>query len=78
VSVLTETWKDAAEPGLRAILLRALSSFRERLAIEFLLEIVRTGRTRDAEYALEALKLHEGPPDNRTQVEEARRQRTVR
>ncbi len=75
VSSLIETWKEAAEPEFRGILLRALSSSRQASAIEFLLEIVRTGLSRDAESALDALKLHESSPEIQAQVEEAQRER---
>jgi HEAT repeat protein len=78
VRVLMETWKahdKTMSREFRGVLLRALSSSRQPSAIEFLLDLVRKGASRDAESALDALKLHDGSPEIRTLVEEAKRKR---
>ena len=53
---LRERW--ASSPGLAQILIRAFGASRLDAAVLFLVEIVRTARTRDALAALEALKPH--------------------
>jgi HEAT repeats len=57
--VLMKTWEEARSEIFRATLLRAISSSRLPEAIEFLLEILKTGPARQSAAAIEALKLHE-------------------
>ena len=78
VDALIETWKKTANQEFRTVLLRALSSSRHQSAIDFLLNLVRTGMTRDATSALEALKLHGDSPEIQSRIEQAKKQRSQR
>jgi hypothetical protein len=71
VPVLTQAWETSRRPDRRRILLRSLGASRQPVSIEFLLEIVRTGRPSDAADALEALALHKNSPEIREEVETA-------
>ena len=68
---LEACWTRERDPDFRAVLLRALSATRLPGALEFLLNLVRSGRPVDAVAALEALALHRDSADIRRQVEEA-------
>jgi hypothetical protein len=68
LDVLTQTWSDERFLFPQDVLLRAISSSRQESAIEFLLDIVRTGREREAVAALAALALHRGSEEIRAQV----------
>ena len=72
VSVLLAAWEDALD--LREALARALSLTRQKEALDFLLEVIRTGRQSDAQAAIRALELY---PDLKPQVAEAARSRTA-
>ena len=54
VALLRQAWEKTKEE----ILLRAISASRQQEAIEFLLDLVRDGRRKDASDAVEALALH--------------------
>jgi hypothetical protein len=54
---------------LRLAVLRGLSASREKRAIDFLLGVLRDGRPRDSQAALEALSIHKGTPEIREMVE---------
>jgi len=54
VALLREVWDQTKEE----VLLRAISASRQEEAIEFLLDLVRDGRMKDASAAMEALALH--------------------
>jgi hypothetical protein len=69
--ILREAWAATRDPQFRQLLLRAASLSRQEAAIVWLLELIRTGRKRDAEDAIEALALHAGSEEIRKQVESA-------
>jgi HEAT repeat protein len=75
VVVLTGAWENASDREFRSVLLRALSSSRQEPAIDFLLDIVRNGVTRDSAAAADALKLHEHSPEIAARLEEALKER---
>jgi HEAT repeat protein len=70
VARLQTEWEQNRDQDLRLAVLRALSASRLEPALDFLLGIVRNGRRQDRNYALEALKLHQGT-EIWLQVEEA-------
>lgn len=76
INVLIETWNQTRSQEFRNVLLRALSASGQPAAIDFLLNLVRTGGTRDATSALEALKLHHQSPEIQSRVEQAQKERT--
>ena len=76
VDVLISAWGNTTDPEFRSVLLRALSSSRKQVAIDFLLDIVRNGTTRDAASAADALKLHQHSPEISVKLEQALKQRT--
>ena len=59
------------DPQFREVLFRGLSLTKQPEAFEFLIRLVKTGRTADAESALEALALHRENPEIRRVAEEA-------
>jgi HEAT repeat protein len=67
VEVLIEAWRK--EP--RIAYLQAISASRQESGFAFLLELVRTGRERDAAGAVDALALHRDSPQVRERVEDA-------
>lgn len=71
VDVLKQTWTDSRMLVPENVLLRAISSSRQDPAIEFLLDLVRTGREREAVAAIEALELHRGSPEIQDQLASA-------
>jgi HEAT repeat protein len=73
VRILIETWNTVLDHEFRNTMSRALSSSREETAIEFLLNVVATGSTRDAAAALEALQLHVESEDIQTRIREAQK-----
>jgi hypothetical protein len=75
VKVLIDAWHQTIEHEFRGVLLRALSSSRQQQALDFLLDLVRSGSNRDASLALDALKLHEKSPDIQALVEKAKQDR---
>jgi HEAT repeat protein len=75
VDRLIAAWKDASNQEFRSVLLRALSTSRQPPAIEFLLALVRSGTSRDATSALEALKLHEHSPEMQALIQQAQNER---
>jgi HEAT repeat protein len=56
--VLMKTWEESRNEIFRGTLLRAISSSRLPEAIEFLLQVLKTGTARESAAATEALKLH--------------------
>jgi HEAT repeat protein len=75
VNVLIEAWNQTRDPEFGGVLLRALSSSREQEALDFLLDLVRSGAGRESALALDALKLHEHSPEIQAQIELAKKQR---
>jgi HEAT repeat protein len=79
ISILIETWKTRVRATeFRSVLLRALSASRHETALEFLLGLVKTGLSRDADAALEALELHKDSPEIQQLIKEARKRGTTR
>jgi HEAT repeat protein len=76
VQLLIETWKEAHGEAFAGVLLRAISSSRLDEGIEFLLEVLRTGTSRQSVAAAEALKLHESSPDIQAAIEQAKKRRS--
>ena len=75
VTILTETWHQVHDLDFKDVLLRSLSSSRRESAIDFLLDVVRSGLSQDATQALDALRLHDQSEQIQAMVEEARRER---
>jgi hypothetical protein len=71
VNILIETWKDAHDAEFAGILMRAISSSRRTEAIDFLLDLVKTGTPRQQTAALEALKLHKDSPEIQALIDQA-------
>jgi HEAT repeat protein len=71
---LQEAWNSSKDPELRLTILRALSASRQEPALEFLLDLVKQGRARDAEAALEALALHKESEEIRSRAAAAARE----
>ena len=76
VEVLIASWTQQS-CDFAPVLLRALSSSRQELALEFLLGLVRDGMGRDASAALEALALHGDSPEIQNRIDQARRERST-
>jgi HEAT repeat protein len=75
LELLIQKWNGNPARDFRPVLLRALSSSRQERALDFLLNLVRTGSTPDSAAALDALKLHEASPEIQALIEEAKRNR---
>ena len=75
VTILIETWHQVHDLDFKDVLLRSLSSSRRESAIDFLLDLVRSGLSQDATQALDALRLHDQSEQIQAMVEEARRER---
>lgn len=68
LDVLKHTWTNFRMLIPADVLLRAISSSRQDSAIEFLVELVRTGTEREAIAAIDALELHRGSPEVQHQL----------
>jgi HEAT repeat protein len=77
VDVLKHSWSTAS-PQRREILLRAISASGLPDAIDFLLNLIEQGLQRDADAAVQALKVHADTPDLRERVEMALKKRQER
>lgn len=75
VNLLMSAWNETKDRDFAGVLLRALSSSRDPAAIEFLLNVLQTGNSRDSSCALDALKLHEATPEIWNRVDEASKAR---
>jgi HEAT repeat protein len=73
VKVLIDAWDTSRFGEFGSVVLRALSSSRDEVALDFLLQLVREGSSRDSASALEALQLHKDSPEILERVEKARR-----
>jgi len=73
---LIETWKECRSPEFSSTLLRAISASRLQDAIDFLIEVVKSGTSSQYSAALEALKLHEGSQEIQASIAEAREARS--
>jgi len=69
--LLRESYSAARDPDFREVLLRAVSLTRDESAIDWLLDLVRTARKRDAVAALHALTLHRNSEEIRRAVSSA-------
>ncbi|MBV8550923.1 MAG: hypothetical protein JOY54_06455 [Acidobacteriaceae bacterium] len=76
VQALMKAWTQSSPTQADPVILRAISSSRTEAAIDFLLELVRTGCETHAIEALRALALHAGSPDIAMRVAEIVRART--
>ena len=68
VEILKQTWMESRMLVPHDVLLRAISSSRQECAIEFLLNLVRAGREREATAAIAALELHRGSGEIRDRL----------
>jgi HEAT repeat protein len=75
VQRLIGVWKETRNREFSTVILRALSSSRDEMALSFLLGLVREGLSRDAAAALEALELHADSPEIRARTEQAKGER---
>jgi hypothetical protein len=66
-----EALKDAWQREPKTVFLQAVSASRQASGFEFLLELVRSGRERDAAAAVDALALHRDSLEVRASVEKA-------
>ena len=73
VDFLIKAWNESRHQEFGPILLRALSSSRQPSALEFLLDLVKKGSTREAAVALDALELNRDSPEVQRLVEQAKR-----
>lgn len=71
VEVLKQTWTESRMLIPEDVLLRAISSSRQDAAIEFLLEVVRSGREREAVAAIVALAFHRDSAEIKNQLASA-------
>jgi HEAT repeat protein len=69
VEALLECWETARDPDLRQAVLRGLAVSRLERALEFLLDLVRNARVRDACAAIEALSVDRDSEEIRKRVE---------
>jgi HEAT repeat protein len=75
VDSLIAAWKEFAELDLRSAILRGLAVSRQERALDFLADLVRNGRTRDAIAALDALSVARDSDQNRRLAESAAAER---
>ncbi len=74
IKALIDTWNESSDREFRDLILRALGSSRQPPAVDFLLALVRSGSSRDAAAAVEALKLNDSD-EIQALIEQARKQR---
>ena len=71
LAILKKAWKRAPDWSRKQVVLRGISASRLPEAIEFLLDLLNTGRASEAGQALDALALHRDSPEIKKMVEEA-------
>jgi len=76
LTVLIDAWKDRPVETSPGMVFRAISSSALPAAIEFLVDIMKSGASRHAAAAAEALKLHENSPEIQALIEKAVQNRT--
>jgi hypothetical protein len=76
VGVLVNAWKEFPGEEFGGVILRAVSASRLSEAIQFLLDVLKTGTLRQSTAALEALKVHEHSPEIQALIKEAMNSRT--
>jgi HEAT repeat protein len=77
LKILIDTWKECGVAGFSGTLLRAISASRHQDAIDFLIEVVKSGTPSQSSSALEALKLHEDSPEIQALIATARDSRSA-
>lgn len=75
---LIEIWNSPRGLLVGDVLLRAISASRQETALNFLIDLVRESRERDAMAALEALELHRESQEIRKRIAEAVQTRSER
>ena len=75
IYALIDVWSRSSDREFRGVIIRALGSSRQTAAIEFLLELIRTGLGQEAAAAIEALKSYESS-DIQSQIEQAKKARS--
>jgi HEAT repeat protein len=75
VEVLIAGWGRTRSPEFGRVLLRAMGSSQHPAAIDFLLDLVRTGNNHSSASAIEALQLIEPSEEIRNRIEAAKSQR---
>ena len=75
LKVLIQTWMEVRDEQFAGVLLRAISSSRQTEAIEFLINLIREGSSRQAAAAVEALQLHKDSPEIQEMVQQAQKAR---
>jgi hypothetical protein len=75
VEALMAAWEETRDVDRRQMLLRGLAVSRQEPALEFLLELVKDGRARDACAAIEALSVDRESEEIRKRVADAARDR---
>jgi HEAT repeats len=71
LTILKQAWKRARDWNRKQVFLRGLSASRLPEAIEFLLDLLKSGRQGEAAQALDALALHRDSAEIKKMVEEA-------
>ncbi len=71
VALLISTWENTKAPEVRDAILRALSASRQAAGLDFLFDLIRSARQRDALMALDALSMHKGQEELRGRIAEA-------
>jgi hypothetical protein len=71
LTILKKAWKRERDWNRRQVFLRGLSASRLPEAIEFLLDLLKSGREAEAAQALDALALHRDSAEIKRMVEEA-------
>jgi hypothetical protein len=67
-----DRFSTAASREFKTVLLRALSSSRDDVAIDFLLALIRKGSPAECNAAIEALSLHKDSEDIQTRIKAAK------
>jgi hypothetical protein len=70
LDILKQAWKETRDWRLKQVFLRGISALRQEPAIEFLLDLLKSGREGDAQGALEALAIHRDSPEIARRVKE--------
>jgi HEAT repeat protein len=72
VECLMRAWKEPHDHDFGVIILRALSSSRQAVALGFLLDLAKDGSSHEKAAALDALQLHRDSPEIQKRIEEAK------
>jgi HEAT repeat protein len=74
-AALMKAWEEILDPDLRLVILRGLAISRLESALDFLIRLVKDGRTREACAAVEALSVARDSDEIRKRAEDAGAQR---